>query len=80
MRKEKFRSRSLLVSFFFFFFFDSDGDRSKQFFAAYAKLVPQTTVYVDSVRGDDTTGNGTALNPLATMYAHRSANMRGGDC
>ena len=55
---------------------DSNGGRSKQFFAAYAKRVPQTTIYVDCVRGNDTTGDGTALKPFATIEPDRSGNIR----
>ena len=51
---------------------DTTGGRSKQFFAAYVKRVPQTMIYVDVVRGDDTTGNGTALKPFATIAPDRS--------
>ena len=54
---------------------DSNSGRNKQFFAAYAKRVPQTIIYVDFVRGDDTTGDGTALKPLATIDPDISTNV-----
>ena len=54
---------------------DTNGGRSKLLFAAYVKQVPQTTIYVDSVRGNDTTGDGTALKPFATIDPDRSASI-----
>ena len=54
---------------------DTTGGRSKQFLAAYVKRVPQTMIYVDVVRGDDTTGDGTALKPFATIDPDRYTNV-----
>ena len=52
---------------------DINGSSSKQFFAGYIKRIPQTEIYVNFKRGNDTTGNGTALKPFATINPDRFA-------